>query len=170
MTNPLERFWQWLDPWDDETRDLLDNPATAYRPLPDNEFKPEQELAEKYRSFVSEILRLSLAGVAAFSFLQTHIHTFAGRAFACLGVVFFAVSIGMSLRFLFGASEGLRWYIVGLRYWKSNDEANATKMLAMRRKIVRQCRHDKRYAAAFLLFGAVLMAVATIFSLVTNPQ
>jgi len=169
MTNPLDM--QWIDPWDDDTPDLLDNPATAYSPLPDNEFKPEQELAEKYRSFVSEILRLSLAGVAAFSFLQNYIYKSAGvRAFACLGLVFLAVSIGMSLRFLFGASEGLRWYIVGLRYRKSNDEANATKMLAKRRDIVRRCRYDKRYAAAFLLFGAGSMAVATIFSLVTSQQ
>lgn len=145
---------------------MLDNPATAYILLNDDEFKAERELAEKYRSFVSEILQLSLAGVAVFSFLQTYIYKSVGvRAFAYLGVFFLAVSIGLSLQFLFGASEGLRWYIVGLRWRKSGEEAKATEMLVKRRDIVRQCRRDKRYAAAFLLFGAVAMAMATILSM-----
>jgi hypothetical protein len=92
--------------------DLLNKPETAYIPLEDNRFKPEQELAEKYRSFVGEMLRLALAGVAVFSFVETFSHgNGLARTLAGIGVLAFAASIGCSLLFLFDASEALRWYI-----------------------------------------------------------
>jgi hypothetical protein len=174
MVKAFDAFMRWLDPWDDGTPDLLDTPKSAYEKLADDQYKAEAELAEKYRSFVSEIMRLSLAGLAVFSFLYGHINkpsstnplSYLCIAFACLGVIFFAISIGYSLRFLFGASEGLRWYIVGLRHKRNDDMDSAERMLSKRNGIIEKCRHDKRYAADFLLFGTGSMALATIFSLV----
>jgi hypothetical protein len=51
--------WRWLDPWDTGEPDLLNTVEMAYIPLREEEYKAEQELAEKYRSFVSEV---SVAG------------------------------------------------------------------------------------------------------------
>src|SRR3954464_3775854 len=101
---------------DDTTPDGLESPSTAYKQLKDDEYKAEQDLAEKYRSFVSEIMRLSLAGIGVFSFLITNIKSpmrvpFLGWCIACFGIILLGGSIFFAMRFLFGASEGLRWYI-----------------------------------------------------------
>jgi hypothetical protein len=56
--------------YEKEGDDLLDLRETAYLKLEGDAFKPEQELAEKYRTFVTEMLRLSLAGIAVYSFLD----------------------------------------------------------------------------------------------------
>ncbi len=40
--------------------DLLDKPETAYVRMNEQQYRAEQELAYRYRSFVAEILRLSL--------------------------------------------------------------------------------------------------------------
>ena len=66
------------------------------------------------------------------------------------------------MQFLFGASEGLGWYIAGLRYYKSDNSDAAQKALNKRGIIISKCRHDKFAAAGFLLFGAAFMALASI--------
>lgn len=49
--------------------DLLSKQETAYVELNERRYRAEQELADRYRTFVAEILRLSLGGVAVFSFI-----------------------------------------------------------------------------------------------------
>ena len=151
---------------DDLTLDGLESPSTAYTPLKDDAYKPEQDLAEKYRSFVSEIMRLSMAGIGIFPFLIISIKSpmvippWCWR-FAIVGVLFLAVSIFFAMRFLFGASEGLRWYIAGLRYFDAN-RTSSQAALDRRHIIIKRCRHDKFSAALCLIAGAVCMALATI--------
>ena len=58
---------------DDDSSDGLESRQTAYHEINDNEYKAERDLAEKYRSFVSELIRLSLLAIGAFSFLITNI-------------------------------------------------------------------------------------------------
>ena len=50
-------------------KDLLTDAKAAYVAMEDSRYRAEQDLADKYRSFVSEILRLSLAGLAVFSYI-----------------------------------------------------------------------------------------------------
>jgi hypothetical protein len=166
----MKHMW-WFD---DKTDDLLDKPETAYIELEESSFKAEQDLAEKYRSFVTEMLRLSLAGIAVFAFLDQSSHgSLAARVIAGFGVLFLAGSIGFSLWFLFGASEGLRWYIAGSRYYSDKsghvrDNKTALKMLDRRIKIIQQCRHSKFGAALLLASGAFCMAAATAWTLVMH--
>jgi hypothetical protein len=87
----------------DQISDLLDTPETPYLSLANTYYKPEQDLAEKYRSFVTEMLRLSLAGIAVFSFLGKNpcgLHGVAG-VIAAIAVALFALSISCSLWFLY---------------------------------------------------------------------
>jgi hypothetical protein len=171
----LENGMGWF--FGHETDDLLDEPGTAYLDLEDRRFKVEQDLAEKYRSFVSEMLRLSLAGVAVFSFIEKFTDGNHGSlSLAAVGVIFFAFSSGCSLYFMFGASEGLRWYIVGLRHSTGDkcknqkfDPEQAKRMLDRRKRILKRCRFSKGAAAWSLFGGALCMALALWPSLWQRP-
>lgn len=150
---------------DDPTHDGLKSTSTAYKPLTEDAYKAEQDLAEKYRSFVSEIMRLSLAGIGVFSFLIINTRSIMaishwGWGLAILGVILLAVSILFAMRFQFGACEGLRWYIAGLRY-SCIDKTSAQAALDRRDTLIQNCRRDKFSAAFFLLIGAICIAFAT---------
>ena len=49
--------------------DPLTDPDKAFGELQECSYKAEVELVEKYQSFVAEILRLSLLGIAVFGYL-----------------------------------------------------------------------------------------------------
>jgi hypothetical protein len=169
MSNPICRCARaLLRPPPDETCDLLNLPRTAYADLPEGKYKTEQDLAEKYKSLVSEILRLSLGGIAVFSFLEKGLReSYIAATFASAGVRFFSASIALSLWFLYDASEGVRWYIVGLRDFKTNgiDDKDPRGMLEKRRGIVSRCHNAKRGAAICLALGALCMVIATASSM-----
>lgn len=158
--------------------DLLREPVTAYLKLDEKMYKAEQELVERYKSFVAEILRLSLAGIAVFGFLYNQ--TFqslqpqfvaAAKSSVALGVFLFGVSAVCALIFLYFAAEGLRYYIVGLRHYARTSEptpvdiASAQKSLDTRDRKVRVCRWSKIVASLALGCGGVCMAVAAILLL-----
>ena len=156
--------------------DLLDSPETAYVKMTEQEYRAEQELADRYRSFVTEILRLSLAGLAVFSFIYKQgsdlPRTISALAlkdvFALLGVAMFSLSVVSALVFLYSASEGLRWYIAGLRYRSQQEQAASDKersdhdYLAERNRWIVQCRWSKLLAALTLALGGICMALAMI--------
>jgi hypothetical protein len=107
-----------------------------------------------------------LAGFAVISFLQSQNTLESTKHFAVAGALCFAFSIGLSLLFLFEASEGLRWYIVGLRYTSKEDLApldlsRANAVLGKRHTIIRHCRWSKAGAAIFLVVGVIFMGIAT---------
>jgi|SRR5271166_275244 len=132
------------------------------------------------------MLRLSLAGIAVYSFLDKNSsYSFLDKNSsgcdlikyaAAAGVGAFAISIACSLWFLFGASEGLRWYIAGLRHIVAGECPSLDKvedikkrlrpqeMLELRLKIIRICRHSKLWAAIFLAIGAGCMAGGTVLT------
>jgi hypothetical protein len=154
--------------------DLLKKRETAYVKLDEQMYRAEQELADKYRSFVAEILRLSLGGVAVFSFIYKQgadvpqTRNFATKdVFAFTGVAMFSLSLVCSLVFLYSASEGLRWYIAGLRVLVSEAQVASGKQspdyLAQRDKWILHCRWSKLLAALMLALGGICMALA-IFS------
>jgi len=104
--------------------DLLKEPETAYRQLEEQKYKAEQELADRYKSFVTEILRLSLAGIAVFGFLYNEIFQCSqtpdvagAQNLAAIGVVMFAASAVYALFFL---KKGVTSWFVNFR--KVSDE------------------------------------------------
>ena len=151
---------------DDDSSDGLESRQTAYHEINDNEYKAERDLAEKYRSFVSESIRLSLLAIGAFSFLITNIKPprvipLWGIWLGVFGIILLGTSIFFAMRFMFDSLEGLRWYIAGARY-NAEKPDEAQKALDKRGPIIERCRHEKFAAASFLLLGAVIMALASI--------
>lgn len=155
--------------------DLLSKPETAYVELDERRYRAEQELADRYRSFVAEILRLSLGGVAVFSFIykqdsalpQTLGSLAMKDIFAFAGVAMFSLSLVCALVFLYSASEGLRWYIVGLRALLSeghvaSDKQGPDDYLAQRHRWIVQCSWSKLGAAVMLALGGICMALAIL--------
>jgi hypothetical protein len=57
------------DPYDDELKDPLRDSDKAFVKLEEGKYRAELELVDRYQSFVAELLRLSLAGIAVFGFL-----------------------------------------------------------------------------------------------------
>jgi hypothetical protein len=57
------------EPYDDELKDPLRDPDKASVKLEEGKYRAELELVDRYQSFVAELLRLSLAGIAVFGFL-----------------------------------------------------------------------------------------------------
>jgi hypothetical protein len=49
--------------------DPLDEPETAFGDLDEGRYKAELELVDRYQTFVAELLRLSLLGIAVFGYL-----------------------------------------------------------------------------------------------------
>jgi hypothetical protein len=152
-------------------KDLLDKPETAYVTMPEQLYRAEQELADRYRSFVAEILRLSLGGLAVFSFIykpETLGNLATKDPFALLGVVMFSLSLVFALVFLYSASEGLRWYIAGLRAWSPAGQAASAKQgsnfdyLKERHKWMVWCHWSKSLAALTLALGGICMALAIL--------
>ena len=154
--------------------DLLSDPKTAFATLKPEQYKAEQELADRYRSFVAEILRISLAGIAVFGFLYKAPLDSAqpiSGAIAAVGVLMFAASAVCALIFLFFAAESLRYYVIALRHYAKNpspsdrDMASATCNLEERLKRISVCRRSKAWASFALASGGVLMAFAILLML-----
>ena len=57
------------EPYDDELKDPLRNPDTAFGKLDEEKYRAERDLVDRYQAFVAELLRLSLLGIAVFGFL-----------------------------------------------------------------------------------------------------
>lgn len=162
--------------------DLLNDPSTAYIKLNEQEYKAELELVDRYKSFVAEMLRLSVAGIAVFGFLYKDIFKSETSDplviyLAAMGLIAFALSTVSALIFQYFANEGFRWYIVGLRsytYKKENptspkqipDTEKNVKKAAKRRHIY--CLPSKVFSAVFLGLGAIFMALAIMLPSLKN--
>src|SRR5829696_7297238 len=73
--NPLRRMWWWLSGQRDDKGDPLNNPKEAYGKLEEDKYKAKLQLVDRYQSFVAELLRLSLLGIAVFGFLYKEMFT-----------------------------------------------------------------------------------------------
>lgn len=154
------------------TDDALDKPATAYVCLESRQYQIELDPADKYRLFISELLRLSLAGIAVFPFILKLPGSAAHYPWTAItGVCFLAPSATCAVLFLFLASEALRWYIAGRRLYQPTPGSQtvdtmhtteATEMLQRRLNISRLCHGTMALSALFLLAGAPLIAGSVI--------
>jgi hypothetical protein len=169
------------EPYDDELKDPLSDPDKAFGALNEGEYRAELELVDRYQSFVAELLRLSLAGIAVFGFLYQIIFQNLDLAkvptltnvLAAIGVLMFGISAAAALLFRFLATEGARFYIEALRFTPANagreQKERARKRLEIREERVRICRWSKGIAAVTLALGAVLEAVAFVVLLIAYP-
>jgi len=164
------------EPYNDELKDPLRDPDIAFGELEEVRYKAELELVDRYQSFVAELLRLSLLGIAVFGFLYK-ITFEAGATIgvakvpAALGILAFGISAFAALVFRFFAAEGARFYIEALRFTPPNadyaQKERARKSLDTRDWKVQICRRSKEIAALALALGGVLEALAFFLILIT---
>ena len=74
-----QRVRKPIDKWlTEEARKISDetplsDPTKAFGELKEDKYKAELQLVDRYQSFVAELLRLSLAGIAVFGFLYEYL-------------------------------------------------------------------------------------------------
>jgi hypothetical protein len=136
----------------------------AFGKLAEIQYKAEIELAEQYKSFVAEILRLSLLGIAVFGFLYTKMFDEtsikSAKIIAGIGVTMFGFSSALALFFRYMATDGIRYYIMAFRFSVNEDNDNAQESLDKRRKILKSCLWSKTFAAIFLGLGGIFVAIS----------
>jgi hypothetical protein len=181
----MERTWTFIsktytllkEPYhDDQLKDPLRDPDKAFGVLDEGKYRAELELVDRYQSFVAELLRLSLAGIAVFGFLSEYLFSsktpIITNVLAASGVLLFGLSAAGALVFRFFASEGARFYIEALRFTAANagreQKERARKSLDIRNGKVRICRTSKGFAALTLAVGGVLEAVAFFLLLIAH--
>ena len=155
--------------WSKKLDDLMKHPDTAYTPLKVDQYEAEKGLLELYRNFVSEMLKISLAGVAVLGFLQKFIGDNGKlcQTTKCLGLLSistFALSAIFALFFLYYSAEGYRYYIAGLRAKAHPEKHSPEEYIAYRVKKLRYCLMTKVGSAIFLGLGAIftVLAIATV--------
>ena len=153
--------------WPKGMDDLLDESDTAYCPLDSLDYAAEKELLEFYRNFVSEMLRMSLAGVAVIGFLAKflkdgHIFTICTKVFGFISMSSFALSSILALIFLYASAEGYRYYLSGLRSKLCNSKHPPDEYLAKRKEFLAMCIWSKAGSAIFLSVGAIFACIAII--------
>lgn len=156
--------------WPKGLKDLLDEPSTAYKPLKNNEYDAEKGLLELYRNFVSEMLRMSLAGVAVIGFLSKFLkegESFTGtiKFLGILSMSSFALSSILALLFLFASAEGYRYYIAGLRSKDCKSKCLPVDYLTKRIEFTDICVLSKAGGAICLGVGAISACIAIILVL-----
>jgi hypothetical protein len=180
--NPVGRSWalfelpgsvlRWLSGAEEPAIDPLNKAHEAYGKLDENMYKAELELVDRYQSYVAELLRLSLLGIAVFGFLYKE--WFAGlgsiplltiggvaKTLAAFGVLAFGVAAVAALIFRFAATEGARYYIEGLRFREDiEDPDRAQKSLDKRRDRIVIARITKPTAVIMLGLGGALVALS----------
>src|SRR5215208_469296 len=133
--NFIRRMLEWFEFLSGERKDEddpLNNPNEAFGDLNEDKYKAELQLVDQYQSYVAELLRISLLGIAVFGFLYKEMVAAIGptellepaayallwiaKLLAVLGVVAFGVAAGSALIFRFAATEGARYYIEALRF------------------------------------------------------
>ena len=159
--------------WPKRLSDLMDQSSTAYDDkINAQKFEAEKGLLELYRTFVIELLRISLAGVAVLGFLSKLVEGQLTGPSRCLGATsmfFFAISSVLALAFLYASANGYRAYIAGLRakVAKVDTEFNADYYLEIREQLLKSCRWTKFLATVFLGLGA-LTAMTAIWATIFN--
>ncbi len=165
----------FTNPKDEPLRD----PDRAFGDLDESRYRAELELVDRYQSFVAELLRLSLLGIAVFGYLYKITFENYGNIGlpsavpGALGVLMFGVSAAAALAFRYFANEGARFYIQALRSTPTKadctqgqrtaeQEQLAEESLETRFKKIEICRWSKAIASLGLALGGALEAVAVM--------
>ena len=156
--------------WPKRLDDLMDDHVTAYKSLDNNLYNAEKGLLELYRNFVSEMLRVSLAGVAVIGFLSKLLKdggsfTPGSKLFGVISMISFSLSAIFALIFLYASAEDYRYYIAGLRSKLCNNVILPNRYLEKRREFVDKCVWSKAGSAILLAIGAISACIAIILIL-----
>lgn len=131
-------------------------------PVPEERYRADLELLSQYQGYSTEIVRLSLLGIAGLAFFLLNLapeKTDAadlrdGFAGAALGVssLLFILATGCALSHRYHSSDGLHYHIKSIRFSESGDSTAADKAAGTRNQIYR--KSSVWLGAAVSLFGA----------------
>ncbi len=154
--------------WPKDWSDLMDESGSAYNEEVDSaKYEAEKGLLELYRTFVTELLRISLAGIAVLGFISKlsggNLNC-ASKSLGIISMICFAGSSSYALFFLYASANGYRCYIAGLRAEASNIHMkhNSGEYLKKRKAMLKYCERAKSRAALLLFLGAFAATVAII--------
>lgn len=173
--------WRWFSGDRNAGDDPLNEADKAYNELDEDKYKAEVELVDRYQSYVAELLRLSLLGIAVFGFLYkemlaeidqatlgplTITFFWFAKILAALSVIAFGIAAGSALIFRFAATEGARYYIEGLRFREANDPERAKGSLKVRKDRIVIARLTKPLAVFLLGLGSALATLSLVLLLI----
>lgn len=150
-------------------------------PVPDPDQRPEtalvetksidleRELVDRYQALSSELLRLSLLGIAVTGyFLERILTPTAGdvpRLLMGLAVLLFGLAAAFAIYHRFWSCETFRLFVWSLRFDAAGERDNATRCLTERNARARNCIGAKLVACCLLGLGAISLAGAFIWPL-----
>ena len=134
----------------------------------ENDYKPDFEIADKYISFSSELLRLSLLAITGIGVLMMYTYetnstldlTVYEKYWFLATLLVFALAAGASLAHRFWASESLSFHISYLR--KKDQEERKGRNRCLKRSAIFLIISEILFAIAILIF------VVAIFQLFIN--
>jgi hypothetical protein len=150
-------------------------------PLPDNTFEHDLSISDRYQSFSSELLRLSLLGIAVIGFLVTNVFwksasrvtmtkshlQLLSESATCikLSIVFLGVTACCSLIHRYIGPDSIAFHLESLRRYKQQSPINLEKALDQANKRNFRFRLAEKMlllAAISLSAGAIALAMAFI--------
>lgn len=149
------------------------DPETAFVSLTEDRSKVEQAVADNYRAFSAEMLRLSLLGIAVVGFIYENIFDILpvfSKHSAAISLIFFGMAAASALIHRYFNGETVRLYVWGLRFHESKRITESRDCLKSRESIIIICIIAKAASAVFLGIGALLLAIAFTSGLWHSPN
>lgn len=159
----------------------------AFNKIDEHKYKAELDLVDRYQTFVAELLRLSLGGMAVFGFIYEKAFSTLcstsnpnvvalAKVLAATGVLDLSMCAACALVFRYSATEGARYYIQALRFASDDNKdpftdkmEHSRRSLEMRNQKIIVCIGSKILAAFFLGLGGLFIAVSFCLLLFSNP-
>jgi hypothetical protein len=151
-------------------RDAELDPTVMYVEVPEDHYKAEIEVLDRFLAFAAELLRMALLGVAVFGFLYTStVHNFrsqdlAVRILAGVGVLLFGLSAGLAILYRYAVSDAFHAFTMGLRLQRAGtteSHPSPTRFLEVRLdERLRQTGWSKKWSAICLVLGSIVTAAA----------
>lgn len=141
-------------------------------PVEDKYFKPDLEISDRFQAYSAELLRVSLAGVAAVGFFfdklvqflnfqQQLWGNFTVKGMLILSLIFLAASSALALAHRYLSSDGMSYHLTFIRLAraaeseKDNDRKDCLKARAGRERKWR----NRFFNACEILLGASALAL-----------
>jgi hypothetical protein len=152
-------------------------------------WKPDFDIVSRYQTFETEIIRLSLLGIAGYGFLISQIKMTdptplfrslkAEKVFLFIGLITLGSSLALSLMHRFLSTSCLFYQINILRglkrlendHWSPQEKDDERKQIArtrtVQRKTSKTCHYSLMIAAGLLAIGFI-MVVITFYNVLSS--
>jgi uncharacterized membrane protein YfcA len=141
-------------------------------PVEDKYYKPDLEISDRFQAYSAELLRVSLAGVAAIGFFfdklsqflnfpQQFWGNFTVKGILILSLISLATSSALALLHRYLSSDSMAYHLTFIRLARaaeSENDENRKKCLKARARTEKKWR-DRFFSACEILLGASAFAL-----------